>query len=148
MSVFFFSLSLCLSLIVASPDKPVISALPEEMEPGKRFTINCSVTHTCSSHPPIITWNVPAAREVVSHVKRGAGKWETISTITFIPTGYEEEENLVCQASFWKKKNQESSTLLSVKREYGRIMFISFSLRLFVFKPCCHGLLFDLCVLF
>ncbi|XP_053363781.1 uncharacterized protein LOC128533521 isoform X1 [Clarias gariepinus] len=110
----------CVFIIMkASPDKPVISALPEEMEPGKRFTINCSVTHTCSSHPPIITWNVPAAREVVSHVERSAGKWETTSTITFIPTGYEAEENLICRASFWGKKNQESSALLSVKRYEG-----------------------------
>ncbi|KAM9469545.1 uncharacterized protein Hap1MRO34_013976 [Clarias gariepinus] len=103
----------------ASPDKPVISALPEEMEPGKRFTIHCSVTHTCSSHPPIITWNVPTAREVVSHVERSAGKWETTSTITFIPTGYEEEENLICRASFWGGKNQESSALMNVKRFKG-----------------------------
>ncbi|KAF5880259.1 uncharacterized protein DAT39_023239, partial [Clarias magur] len=107
----------CVFIIMkASPDNPVISALPEKMEPGKRFTINCSVTHTCSSHPPTITWNVPTAREVVSHVERSAGKWETTSTITFIPTGYEEEENLICRASFRGKKNQESSALLSVKR--------------------------------
>lgn len=112
----------CLSLNAASPDKPVISALPEEMEPGKRFKINCSVTHTCSSHPPVITWNVLAAREVVSHVERSAGKWETTSIITFIPTGYEEEENLICQATFWRGKKQNSSTLLSVKREYGRTL--------------------------
>lgn len=118
----------CLSLNVASPDRPVISALalPEEMEPGKRFTINCSVNHTCSSHPPTITWNVPAAREVVSHVERSAGKWETTSTITFIPTGYEEVENLICRASFRKGKYEESSTLLSVKREYGKILQFRF----------------------
>ncbi|KAB5550539.1 hypothetical protein PHYPO_G00054860 [Pangasianodon hypophthalmus] len=110
----------CVFIIMkGSPDSPVISAPPGEMEPGKRFTINCSVTHTCSSHPPTITWNVPATREVVSHVERSTGKWETISTITFIPTGYEEEENLVCRASFWRGKSQESSTFLSVKRFEG-----------------------------
>ncbi|GAA6102937.1 uncharacterized protein LOC113643680 [Tachysurus ichikawai] len=110
----------CVFIIMkASPDKPVISALPKEMEPGKRFTINCTVTHTCSSHPPTITWNVQAVREVVSHVERSAGKWETTSTITFIPTGYEEEDNLICQATFWRGKKQESSTFLSVKRYKG-----------------------------
>ncbi|KAF5906252.1 hypothetical protein DAT39_004024, partial [Clarias magur] len=111
-----FNHSCVFILMKASPDKPVISAIPKEMEPGKRLTINCSVTHTCSSHPPVITWNVPAAREVVSHVEQSAGKWETTSTITFIPTGYEEEENLICRASFWRGKNQESSVLLNVKR--------------------------------
>ncbi|KAK3560905.1 hypothetical protein QTP86_022883 [Hemibagrus guttatus] len=117
----------CVFIIMkASPDKPVISALPHEMEPGKRFTINCTVTHTCSSHPPKISWNVQAAREVVSHVKRSAGKWETTSTITFIPTGYEEEDNLICSALFWKGKKEESSTLLSVKREYGKIFQLRF----------------------
>lgn len=111
----------CSSLTVASPDKPVISPLPEHMEPGEQFTIKCSVTHTCSSHPPHITWNIQAAKEVLSHVERGAGKWETTSTITFIPTGYEQEENLICHASFYKARKQNaqvtSSTLLSVKRE-------------------------------
>ncbi|XP_060744036.1 uncharacterized protein LOC132857929 [Tachysurus vachellii] len=110
----------CVFIIMkASPDKPVISGLPEEMEPGKRFTIKCTVTHTCSSHPPKITWNVQAAREVVSHVERSAGKWETTSTIIFIPTGYEEEDNLICQATFWRGKKEESSTFLSVKRYEG-----------------------------
>lgn len=120
----------CPSLTVASPDKPVISDLPEKMEPGKRFTIKCSVTHTCSSHPPIISWNVPAAKEVVSHEMRGEGKWETTSTITFIPTGYEQEENLLCQATFYKTRKLyakvTSSTLLSVKREYGQILHLRF----------------------
>ncbi|XP_026882287.2 uncharacterized protein LOC113587700 [Electrophorus electricus] len=103
----------------ASPNKPVISDLPEEMEPGKRFKIQCSITHTCSSHPPTITWNVPAAREVMSHTDIGAGQWETTSTITFIPTGYEKEENLICSALFWRGKKQESVTYLSVKRYEG-----------------------------
>ncbi|XP_047676768.1 uncharacterized protein LOC113643674 isoform X2 [Tachysurus fulvidraco] len=110
----------CVFIIMkASPDKPVISALPEEMEPGKQFTLKCTVTHTCSSHPPKITWNVQAAREVVSHVEHSAGKWETTSTITFIPTGYEKEDNLICYATFWRGKKEESSTFLSVKRYEG-----------------------------
>ncbi|XP_053543547.1 uncharacterized protein LOC108277733 isoform X5 [Ictalurus punctatus] len=132
----------CVFIIMkASPDRPVISALalPEEMEPGKRFTINCSVNHTCSSHPPTITWNVPAAREVVSHVERSAGKWETTSTITFIPTGYEEVENLICRASFRKGKYEESSTLLSVKRFEGLGMD---SIGLYIILPLFTLLLF------
>ncbi|XP_046718568.1 uncharacterized protein LOC124394426 isoform X2 [Silurus meridionalis] len=135
----------CVFIIMkATPDKPVISALPKEMEPGKRFTIHCSVTHTCSSHPPNITWNVRAAREVVKHVEKNAGKWETTSSITFIPTGYEEEENLICRVTFWKGKKQESSVFLSVKRFEGLgmgILGLYISLPLVLLLLLCAGII-------
>uniref|UniRef100_A0AAR2J8Z2 Ig-like domain-containing protein n=1 Tax=Pygocentrus nattereri TaxID=42514 RepID=A0AAR2J8Z2_PYGNA len=97
---------------------PVISDLPEELEPGKRYTISCSVTHTCPSHPPTITWSIPTVKKVVSHTETSGGQWKTISTVTYVPTGYEKEEDLICTASFWRGKKQEHSVELPLKSEY------------------------------
>ncbi|XP_073719535.1 sialoadhesin [Misgurnus anguillicaudatus] len=108
-------------LIRAQPDNPVVSSLPENIEPGTRVTIKCSVNHTCPSHPPGITWSIKTARETVSHQSMSEGVWETVSTVTFIPTGYEEIDKIVCNAKFWgdKVKMVNGSTELSVKRIQG-----------------------------
>ncbi|XP_065136625.1 uncharacterized protein [Paramisgurnus dabryanus] len=108
-------------LIRVQPDNPVVSSLPENIEPGTRVTIKCSVKHTCPSHPPGITWSIPTARETVSHRSMSGGVWETVSTVTFIPTGYEEIDEIVCNAKYWgdKVKMVNGSTELSVRRIQG-----------------------------
>uniref|UniRef100_A0A8B9KCR6 Si:dkey-238d18.9 n=1 Tax=Astyanax mexicanus TaxID=7994 RepID=A0A8B9KCR6_ASTMX len=112
----------CVFIVMkASPDKPVISGLPEEMEPGKKFSLSCSVTHTCPSHPPTIKWSIKTAKEVVSHMEGSAGQWKTTSTVTFIPTGYENEDDLLCSASFWRGKKQETAIYLPITSEYRKI---------------------------
>ncbi|KAL0174921.1 hypothetical protein M9458_030889, partial [Cirrhinus mrigala] len=78
-----------------------MSSLPENIEPGTRVTVKCSVNHTCSSHPPEITWSVPTAQETISHNHMGGGIWKTVSAVTFIPTGYEEKDEIVCTATYW-----------------------------------------------
>ncbi|XP_058655132.1 uncharacterized protein LOC131554082 [Onychostoma macrolepis] len=110
----------CVFIIMrASPDKPVMSSLPEDIEPGTRVVVKCSVKHTCSSHPPEITWSVPTARETISHNHMGGGIWETVSAVTFIPTGYEEKDEILCTANFWGGKTQENTAFLSIRRVQG-----------------------------
>nr|XP_021322151.1 uncharacterized protein LOC101884840 [Danio rerio] len=108
----------CVFIIMrASPDQPVMSSVPEDIEPGTAVTVKCSVKHTCSSHPPKITWSVPTVRETISHNPMGGGVWETVSKMKFIPTGYEEEDEIICSANFWGGKTQSNSSApLSVKR--------------------------------
>ncbi|XP_026137792.1 uncharacterized protein LOC113114909 isoform X1 [Carassius auratus] len=106
----------CVFIIMRAPDKPVMSSLPENIEPGTRVAVKCSVNHTCSSHPPEITWSVPTAQETISHNHMGGGVWETVSAVTFIPTGYEEEDEIVCTAKFWGGKTQENTAFLSIRR--------------------------------
>ncbi|XP_067306344.1 uncharacterized protein [Pseudorasbora parva] len=107
----------CVFIIMrASPDKPVMSPLPEDIEPGTRITVKCSVNHTCSSHPPKISWSVPTVQETISHNHMGGGVWETVSTVTFLPTGYEEKDEIVCSAKFWGGKTQNNTASLSVKK--------------------------------
>ncbi|XP_073719542.1 sialoadhesin-like [Misgurnus anguillicaudatus] len=116
-----FNESCVFILIRAQPDNPVVSSLPENIKPGARVTIKCTVKHTCPSHPPSITWSIKTARETVSHRSVSGGVWETVSTVTFIPTGYEEMDEIVCNAKFWgdKVKMVNGSTELSVKRIQG-----------------------------
>uniref|UniRef100_A0A8C1MJW7 Ig-like domain-containing protein n=1 Tax=Cyprinus carpio TaxID=7962 RepID=A0A8C1MJW7_CYPCA len=105
----------CVFIIMRAPDKPVMSSLPEDIEPGTRVSVQCSVNHTCSSHPPEITWSVPTDRETISHNHMGGGVWETVSAVTFIPTGYEEKDEIVCTAKFWGGKTQENTAFLSIR---------------------------------
>ncbi|XP_073719481.1 sialic acid-binding Ig-like lectin 13 [Misgurnus anguillicaudatus] len=120
-SCVFILIRVCVFYKKAQPDNPVVSLLPENIEPGTRVTVKCSVKHTCPSHPPGITWSIPTARETVSHRSMSGGVWETVSTVTFIPTGYEEIDEIVCNAKFWgdKVKMVNGSTELSVKRIQG-----------------------------
>ncbi|XP_051962494.1 myelin-associated glycoprotein-like isoform X2 [Xyrauchen texanus] len=107
----------CVFIIMrASPDKPVMSPLPENIEPGTRVTVKCSVNHTCPSHPPTITWNAPTAQKTISHHHVGGGVWETTSTVIFIPSGYEKEGDIVCSAMFWGGKTEENAAFLNVRR--------------------------------
>ncbi|XP_048017469.1 sialoadhesin-like isoform X3 [Megalobrama amblycephala] len=91
----------------------------QDIEPGAHLTVKCSVNHTCSSHPPNITWSIPTAQETISHNHMGGGVWETVSTVTFIPNGYEEKDEIVCTANFWGGKTQNNTAFLSVKRDQG-----------------------------
>ncbi|KAA0701805.1 Sialoadhesin Sheep erythrocyte receptor [Triplophysa tibetana] len=110
--------SLCVSCeIKEAPDKPVMSPIPDNIEPGTNVTIECSVKHTCPSHPPSITWSVPTAGETVKHQRMGEGVWETVSTVTFLPTACEEEVQIICNAAFWGDRTVvNSSTELRVQR--------------------------------
>ncbi|KTG37206.1 hypothetical protein cypCar_00048061 [Cyprinus carpio] len=49
----------------------------------------------------------------------GGGVWETVSAVTFIPTGYEEKDEIVCTANFWGGRTQENTAFLSIRRFQG-----------------------------
>ncbi len=95
-----------------------MSSLPEDIEPGTRVSVKCSVKHTCSSRPPEITWSVPTARETISHNHMGGGVWETVSAVTFIPTGFEEKDEIVCAANYWGGTTQDNTAFLSIRSKY------------------------------
>ncbi len=95
-----------------------MSSLPEDIKPGTHVAVKCSVNHTCSTHPPEITWSVPTARGTISHNHMGGGIWETVSAVTFIPTGYEEKDEIVCTAKFWGGKTQNNTAFLSIRSKY------------------------------
>uniref|UniRef100_A0A9J8APD8 Ig-like domain-containing protein n=1 Tax=Cyprinus carpio carpio TaxID=630221 RepID=A0A9J8APD8_CYPCA len=125
----------CVFIIMqASPDKPVMSSLPEDIEPRTPIAIKCSVNHTCSSHPPQITWSVPTSQESISHSHMGGGVWETVSAVTFIPTGYEERDEIVCTANFWGGRTQENTAFLNIRSKY-RLMLMGLLVHVRCFGP-------------
>ncbi|RXN37820.1 sialoadhesin-like isoform X2 [Labeo rohita] len=50
-----------------------------------------------------------------SHNHMGGDVWETVSAVTFIPTGYEEKDEIVCTAKFWGGETQENTAFLSIR---------------------------------
>ncbi|XP_039475193.1 uncharacterized protein LOC120442575 [Oreochromis aureus] len=106
----------CVFIIMkASPEKPVMTPVPEEVDAGSTITVSCSVTHTCSSHPPVFSWSVSHLTSEVSHIMMSRGTWQTTSTITFIVTEGDGVRNLTCNAIFWRNRQQAHTVSLNVK---------------------------------
>ncbi len=48
----------------------------------------------------------------------GGGVWETVSAVTFIPTGYEEKDEIICAANYWGGTTQDNTAFLSIRSKY------------------------------
>uniref|UniRef100_A0A8C9Z5L9 Si:dkey-238d18.7 n=1 Tax=Sander lucioperca TaxID=283035 RepID=A0A8C9Z5L9_SANLU len=95
----------CVFIVMkASPDKPMMTSVPAEVDAGSTITVSCSVTHTCPSHPPVFSWSVPHLTSEVTHTWTPQGIWETTSTITFMAAGGDGVKNLTCTAISWGGK--------------------------------------------
>ncbi|XP_056612841.1 uncharacterized protein LOC130428677 isoform X2 [Triplophysa dalaica] len=133
----------CVFIVMQAPDKPVMSPIPDNIEPGTNVTIKCSVKHTCPSHPPSITWSIPTAGKTVDHRSIGEGVWETVSNVTFIPTGYEEEDQIICSAAFWGDRTVvNKSTEVNIQRIQGvgvEVLGPSVIIPIIVFLLLCAG---------
>uniref|UniRef100_A0A3B4XS48 Si:dkey-238d18.9 n=1 Tax=Seriola lalandi dorsalis TaxID=1841481 RepID=A0A3B4XS48_SERLL len=105
----------CVFIIMKSPDKPVMTQVPTEVDAGSTLSVSCSVTHTCPSHPPEFSWSVPNLTSEVTHTLTTRGTWETTSTITFMVAGGDGVKSLTCTAIFWRDKQQASTVTLNVK---------------------------------
>ncbi|MEQ2234070.1 hypothetical protein ILYODFUR_028186 [Ilyodon furcidens] len=106
----------CVFIVMkASPDKPVISSVPAEVNAGSSVTVSCSVSHTCSSHPPEFSWSVPFINNELSDTLLSRGVWKRTSTITFVVAGGDGLKNLTCTAIFWREKKQDSTVTLIVQ---------------------------------
>uniref|UniRef100_A0A667Z8G4 Si:dkey-238d18.9 n=1 Tax=Myripristis murdjan TaxID=586833 RepID=A0A667Z8G4_9TELE len=103
----------CVFIVMrASPEKPVMTPVPAEVDAGSAVNVTCSVTHTCSSHPPEFSWSVQTLTTEVKHTRTERGTWETSSTVTFEATGGDGVKNLTCTAQFWRGKMQTRTVCL------------------------------------
>uniref|UniRef100_A0A3Q2PY36 Si:dkey-238d18.9 n=1 Tax=Fundulus heteroclitus TaxID=8078 RepID=A0A3Q2PY36_FUNHE len=96
----------CVFIVMKSPDKPVMSSVPAQVNAGSTVTVSCSVSHSCSSHPPEISWSVPPINNDVSDTLVSRGVWKRTSTITFMVAAGDGLKNLTCTATFWGGKKQ------------------------------------------
>ncbi|XP_034083911.1 uncharacterized protein LOC117553911 [Gymnodraco acuticeps] len=89
----------CVFIVMkASPEKPVMTPVPAEVDAGLTINVSCSVAHTCASHPPVFSWSVPNITSKVQSTMTTPGVWETTSTITFIAAGGDGVMSLTCTA--------------------------------------------------
>uniref|UniRef100_A0A674P7A2 Ig-like domain-containing protein n=1 Tax=Takifugu rubripes TaxID=31033 RepID=A0A674P7A2_TAKRU len=101
-----------------SPDKPAMTQIPTEVDAGTIVTVSCSVTHTCSSHPPEFSWSVSNLTSEATHTLLPQGVWKSTSTITFMADGGDGEKSLTCTASYWRGRKQATTGQLTVKGQW------------------------------
>uniref|UniRef100_A0A673AIU9 Si:ch73-380l3.2 n=1 Tax=Sphaeramia orbicularis TaxID=375764 RepID=A0A673AIU9_9TELE len=106
----------CVTLnMIHEPPKPSLAhKIPVE---GYPFTITCSVTHTCPSHIPKLTWSRGSENEITEHHRKlQLGMWETQSILTFIPKEDDDHKDVTCTAEFNGQRTSEETMTLFVKR--------------------------------
>ncbi|XP_035390167.1 myelin-associated glycoprotein-like isoform X2 [Electrophorus electricus] len=100
-------------LVKDSPARPTISS-GMEMRSGKKVTTSCSVSHSCPSDPPHITWNYRGILNSQSQ-EQTKGQWTMTSTLSFIPSKVDHNQPLICTAEFPGGKRVNIQTTLNVK---------------------------------
>lgn len=99
------------------PEPKVPSLTHKDPVEGRPFTITCSVTHTCATAKPQVSWSRGSADEVTeSHREIHHGVWEISSILTFIPTEKDDHQEVTCTALFPGRKRSSSRMTLYVKR--------------------------------
>lgn len=84
---------------------------------GVAFTITCSVTHTCPTDRPNITWSRGSAEAVTeTHTELVRGLWEVRSILAFLPAASDDHQEVTCTALFNGGRTSMSRTTLYVKR--------------------------------
>ncbi|XP_076833232.1 B-cell receptor CD22 isoform X2 [Brachyhypopomus gauderio] len=96
-----------------SPAHPTLSA-GTEMRSGKKVTTSCSVSHSCPSDPPHITWNHPGTLNSQSQ-EQIKGQWKMTSSLSFTASKMDHNKPLICTAVFPGGKKVTNQTTLNVK---------------------------------
>ncbi|XP_028282069.1 sialic acid-binding Ig-like lectin 14 isoform X1 [Parambassis ranga] len=104
-----------LNMLLDAP-KPTLTHSKTAYE-GKPYTITCSVTHTCPSHPPQIKWSLKTTEDItVIHKNQQSGNWEVQSILTFVPKEKDDHTEITCTAEFNGQKTSSDTVTLYVKR--------------------------------
>ncbi|XP_037641725.1 myelin-associated glycoprotein isoform X1 [Sebastes umbrosus] len=101
------------------PDPPNPTLVhPKTAIQGRPYTVTCSVTHTCPSHVPKLTWSRDTtADEVIEvHKENRFGYWEAESILTFTPGKEDDHNDVTCTAHFNGGKTSSQMLTLYVKR--------------------------------
>ncbi|XP_069596912.1 sialic acid-binding Ig-like lectin 13 [Ranitomeya imitator] len=104
----------CRLYIIEAPPSPIING-PDHMKEEESVSIICSVTHTCASSPPNITWNKPDLDLTMSHEDLDRGVWRMKSTIKFIPSYRDYKTQLTCTVTFPNRKISTQSVSLDIQ---------------------------------
>ncbi|XP_038850572.1 B-cell receptor CD22-like [Salvelinus namaycush] len=99
--------------VSSSPDPPSLSVM-EEVNVGEEVSASCSVSHSCPSDPPRITWSHSGTPSIQSQ-QQTKGQWEETSTMTFRSSIADNNQPLVCTAAYRGGMTVSSSKTLNVK---------------------------------
>ncbi|XP_029307048.1 LOW QUALITY PROTEIN: myelin-associated glycoprotein-like [Cottoperca gobio] len=102
--------------MLPDPPKPKLN-YPKTAIQGRPYTITCSVTHSCPSYNPELTWSKGTADEVIEvHKDIGSGYWEAESILTIIPEEKDDHTEITCTATFKGPRTSSGKLTLYVKR--------------------------------
>ncbi|XP_064803936.1 sialoadhesin-like [Oncorhynchus masou masou] len=96
-----------------SPD-PLSLSVMEVVKVGEEVSASCSVSHSCPSDPPLLTWSHSGTPSIQSQ-QQTKGQWEETSTLTFRSSNADNNQPLVCTAAYRGGKTVKSSKMLTVK---------------------------------
>ncbi|XP_070993500.1 B-cell receptor CD22-like isoform X1 [Oncorhynchus clarkii lewisi] len=99
--------------VSSSPDPPSLS-VREEVKLGVELSASCSVSHSCPSDSPLLTWSHSGTPSVQSQQLTN-GQWKVTSSLTFTPSITDHNQSLVCTAEHRGVKPVKMSKTLNVK---------------------------------
>ncbi|XP_031658759.1 myeloid cell surface antigen CD33-like [Oncorhynchus kisutch] len=99
--------------VSSSPDPPSLS-VREEVKVGEVVSASCSVSHSCPSDFPLLTWSHSGTHSVQSQQLTNV-QWEVTSSLTFSPSSTDHNQSLVCTAAYRGGKTVKSLKTLNVK---------------------------------
>ncbi|KAJ8332802.1 hypothetical protein SKAU_G00416980 [Synaphobranchus kaupii] len=97
-----------------SPASPSLS-VSGELKAGKAVIASCSVSHSCPSGLPHLTWNHTGTL-IVQSEQLTNGQWRVTSSLTFTAANSDHNKRLICTAEYQNNiKTVQSSTILNVR---------------------------------
>ncbi|XP_019741815.1 myelin-associated glycoprotein-like isoform X6 [Hippocampus comes] len=108
----------CVKLkMLPAPPKPTLTLHANIAYEGLPYTVVCSVTYTCPTHGPSLTWSRGNAHEVTTVIKEiHSGFWEAQSILIIIPEAKDDHSEVTCKASFYGGMSSSDKFTLFVKR--------------------------------
>ncbi|KAK2844402.1 hypothetical protein Q5P01_011061 [Channa striata] len=105
----------CVDLkMLPEPTPPLLISTKTATE-GNVYIITCSVTHTCPSHVPTLSWNRKG--DVIEiHREIHSGIWETQSILMFTAEVKDDHTDVSCTAQFYGRKTSSEKITVFVKR--------------------------------
>uniref|UniRef100_A0A667YWF6 Si:ch73-380l3.2 n=1 Tax=Myripristis murdjan TaxID=586833 RepID=A0A667YWF6_9TELE len=113
---FTFLKNCALLKMLYDPPKPTL-AHQDTASQGEPYTITCSITHTCPSNMPTLTWSRSTGRIIEDHKNNGYGRWEMQSILTFIPEETDDHSKITCTAKFNGGGSSSADHTLLVQRK-------------------------------
>ncbi|XP_068425235.1 myelin-associated glycoprotein [Clinocottus analis] len=108
----------CFTLrMLPDPPNPTLTH-PKDAIQGVPYTITCSVTHTCPTHLPKLTWSRVSNGDVVTEVHKAIrfGYWEAQSILTFTAGEKDDHSEVTCSAKYNGRSSSSTTMTLYVKR--------------------------------